>query len=319
MSFILLGNDIFITFAKQFIVSHTYINKADRQGMRQITTQDSEQYNSIDNDLEISLFNRYIPIREPLSRIDRWILWICIDGDADIEVDFISQHVYKNEIRILFPNQIVSSVKQSEDFAIMYFAFSAKLLNDVLFQFPPKFIAYLKDDFPHLLTDQSVEKIRVGYFVLIKTKFEDKDNRCRREIVINLLRNFFLETYNKNLDAFSLNTHRRDRKTILFEMFSNMVIAHYHESREVAFYANKLYITPKYLSIVVKEFDGRTAKEWIDDYVIIEIKLLLRSTSLSIQEIAYEINFANQSFLCKYFKSHTGLSPMQYRLRGITQ
>ena len=72
-------------------------------------------------------------------------------------------------------------------------------------------------------------------------------------------------------------------------------------------------MTPKYLSLLVKNVSNRTAGEWIDNYVVLEAKALLSSSTLSIQEISDRLNFANQSFFGKYFKQHVGISPTEYR------
>ena len=88
---------------------------------------------------------------------------------------------------------------------------------------------------------------------------------------------------------------------------------YYKEERSLGFYAGKLCITPKYLSLISKDVSGRSAGEWIDQYVVLEAKTLLKSTRMSIQEIADVLNFANQSFFGKYFKHHTGISPKEYR------
>ena len=78
-------------------------------------------------------------------------------------------------------------------------------------------------------------------------------------------------------------------------------------------YAGKLCVTPKYLSLLVKNVSNRTAGEWIDNYVVLEAKALLSSSTLSIQEISDRLNFTNQSFFGKYFKQHVGISPTEYR------
>ena len=82
----------------------------------------------------------------------------------------------------------------------------------------------------------------------------------------------------------------------------------------MSFYARQLNITPKYLSSVVKEVSGKTAAKWIDESVILEAKSLLKYSGMSIQEIAYCLNFPNQSFFGKYFRSHTGMTPSAYRM-----
>lgn len=87
----------------------------------------------------------------------------------------------------------------------------------------------------------------------------------------------------------------------------------FKRERAVAFYAGKLFVTPKHLSAVLKEVSDKTAGEWIDQRVILEAKVLLRSTGLNIQEISAMLNFANQSFFGKYFRHLTGMSPRDYR------
>ena len=76
---------------------------------------------------------------------------------------------------------------------------------------------------------------------------------------------------------------------------------HFKENKDVAFYADKLCITSKYLTMVIKETSGKSAKDWIVEYIILEIKALLKNTNLNIQEIAIKTNFANQSSLGRFF------------------
>ena len=79
------------------------------------------------------------------------------------------------------------------------------------------------------------------------------------------------------------------------------------------FYAEKLSITPKYMSTVIKQTSGKTAGDWIDDHVLLEAKALLKSTNMTILQISDELNFPSQSFFGKYFKRLTGVSPKEYR------
>ena len=79
------------------------------------------------------------------------------------------------------------------------------------------------------------------------------------------------------------------------------------------FYADKLHLTPKYLSKIIKEASGRSGPDWIDEYVILEAKNLLRYSKMTIKEIVFALNFPNASVFHKYFKAHTGLTPTDYR------
>ena len=103
------------------------------------------------------------------------------------------------------------------------------------------------------------------------------------------------------------------RRTGYVKDFMTLLHEHHRTERSVSFYASRLYISPKYLSQLIKESTGRTAAEWIDEYVILEAKNLLRFSGKNVQQIAYELNFANQSAFGKYFKHLTGMSPTQYQ------
>ena len=89
--------------------------------------------------------------------------------------------------------------------------------------------------------------------------------------------------------------------------------ADFKEERRVGWYAQQLCITPKYLSETIKQMSHRTPNEWIDHYVLIEIRVLLKNTTKSIKEITMEMNFPTQSFLGKFFREHMGMSPSDYR------
>lgn len=104
-----------------------------------------------------------------------------------------------------------------------------------------------------------------------------------------------------------------NRRTNYVHDFMELLYRHHKQERSVAFYAEKLFITPKYLSLIIKEATGRTAAEWIDEYVILEAKNMLRFSRKNIQQIAYDLNFSNQSSFGKYFKNLTGMSPSSYQ------
>ena len=107
-----------------------------------------------------------------------------------------------------------------------------------------------------------------------------------------------------------------DRAEEYFKQFTHLLGEHYRTERSVGFYARQLCITPKYLTTLIKRISGLSVSEWIDNYVIIAAKTLLKYSTMSIQEIAYYLNFPNQSFFGSYFKRNTGMSPSQYKAQN---
>ena len=106
-----------------------------------------------------------------------------------------------------------------------------------------------------------------------------------------------------------------NRAVEYFRQFTELLGEHYKHERSVGFYARQLCITPKYLTTLIKRISGKSVSEWIDNYVILEAKTLLKYSNMGVQEIAYYLNFPNQSFFGSYFKRNAGMSPSQYKAK----
>jgi len=153
----------------------------------------------------------------------------------------------------------------------------------------------------------------ISFFELLKNMAQAKDHRFRLEVARYLTLAFL---YGAG-DFHPLMDNRKiSHQETLLENFLNLVRTHHKEERELKFYAQKMSISPKYLSKIIKETSGRPANDWIDDHVALEAKALLKSTNINIQQISEELNFPSQSFFGKYFKRVTGMSPSEYKGKG---
>lgn len=266
-----------------------------------------------DDDINISLNSNSIPIENRLAKSGRCIVCYCLKGWANMEVNLVKHLFAESEILVLFPNQIVEQTDVSDNFSVMYFSISPNVLQEVCFRFPPDFLVFLRKNFYYKVSADLLQGEQVR-FAMIQQKIQDIENFCRREIVMNLLRIYFLELYNKlRRSKLGKSTSNNNRKSELYEEFSNLVMDNYQTNRDVHFYAEKLNISSKYLSMITSEITGFGAKQWIDDYVILELKIRIKASQENIQKIADDLNFADQAFLCKYFKMRTGISPSEYR------
>ena len=145
---------------------------------------------------------------------------------------------------------------------------------------------------------------------MLRSAASDVENPYRLQVIENLIRTLFYGGISK---FHKMESDSVSYKNSIVERYIELVQTHYREERIIGFYADKLCITPKYLSKLVKEYTGRSAGEWIENYVILEARAMLQSSDMTIQQIASSLNFPNQSFFGKYFKRATGLSPKQYR------
>jgi AraC family transcriptional regulator, transcriptional activator of pobA len=267
---------------------------------------------NIDDDFYILLQYNDLPIDFSPSRINHCLVCVCLAGYAEIEVDLRSYSFETNDIIVVFPGQILACNEKSTDFSLSYFSFSNQLIDDILYRFPTEFIEFLRESVKYHLPEVEKDSMLTEYFAILFSKFCDTCNACRREIIKNLVHNFYLDLYNKVIACSEILPRQRKHKKELQEEFFHLVKTHTN-NREVAFYAGKLCITPKYLSIITKESTGTSAKELIDKFAITELKLRLRSSSTQLKEIAAQLNYPCEAFLCKYFKRHTGITPSHYR------
>ena len=144
--------------------------------------------------------------------------------------------------------------------------------------------------------------------------YKEREHTFRLPMFKNCLQNFLMDIYDKTKAQF---LHHRSGNTIrqeeLLEKFIHLVFQHSSTRRDVQFYADQLCITTRYLSSILQDLTGHTPKDLIDSRCIQEIKMLLRTTNLTMQEIALRLNFPDQSFFSRYFKKNTGMTPAEYR------
>ena len=109
------------------------------------------------------------------------------------------------------------------------------------------------------------------------------------------------------------SSNASSRAKLTFEAFLKLVADYHTTERGMAFYAEKLCLTPKYLSKLIKQVSGKSGPEWISSFVVIEAKNMLKYSEMPVKEIVYRLNFPNSSVFYKFFKAHTGMTPTEYR------
>lgn len=137
------------------------------------------------------------------------------------------------------------------------------------------------------------------------------DNPHRLEAAQNLIRAFFLSMPQLKKSPGIAKSHKDE----LMYRFLNVLRNNFRSERTIDFYAKSLSLSSKHLSKVVKQASGRTVHDWIDEYVTIEAKALLRSTDMTVSQVADALNFASQPLFSKFFRRTTGLNPSQVHRR----
>lgn len=251
-----------------------------------------------------------------LVKMESGAIMFCFKGEAEITVDLKQYHIVPNTNMMILPNSIFSLVSSSKDFQVDYFAYSDEMFKAACFRLDPPFLHFLKENACHTHTLKEALRSITGLIESTSAIYTDTSNRFRETIAQNLLQIFFLDTYDKVQRLFTPEQiEGSNRKDELFKKFINLVHTHCVTQRDVAFYAEQLCISTRYLSAITKQMGKDSAKEIIDEFLILELKVALQSTGLSLKEIAEKYRFPDQSFFGRYFKKHTGMSPKEYRAK----
>lgn len=282
------------------VVSLAQLNEGDAENMlaQKLIFSDEKQ-------------NEFQIFRHPL-RLDFITVGFCLQGEAKVEINLQSYDIRKNDIIFLLPGYIVQPLAKSDDFVGKSLFFDPDFIESGDVRRFPVFLEI--KEFPRIsLSDDEIAIVLEFYSFLRKQYNSRIDQVYRKEIMKKLLMAFLYEVGAIFQNNKPVEPSKMSRKEEILKSFIRLVSIHYRKERSVSFYAGQLCLTPKYLSTTVKEISHKTVVEWINAAVVLESKALLRSSQMTVQQIADVLNFPNPSFFGRFFKRHTGMTPKEYK------
>lgn len=257
-----------------------------------------------------------LPANSKPAYIGEGFAALCTGGSAVVEVFSESCRISKNDLIVILPLQLVSIRNVSEDFSITFFKVSKDMFMEIMSGIclmTPDFFFYMRKHFRYRLQKGEAERF-LHFCGLIDFRVSGKKMIYRKESTMHLLRVFYWDFYVYfKEDAEGRKSFRFTHKEKIAFKFAMLIIEHHKTSREVAFYADKLCISPKYLTMIMQDVNGQSARDCIAEYVVVEMKALLRNAELDIKDLVRKTGFPNQSTLSSFFRRHTGMSPSEYR------
>ena len=267
----------------------------------------------LDGDLLLLDHISAIPFPKEPRRMNFILIALCTGGKVSYTMDTQQQEVCPGDILIAGERQVVQDIQPSADIDGLCFIVSVKFFHEIIQNVGDVSALFLfSRSHPVLRLKERDQQIFKEYFTVIRSKIQNDANHFRKDLIRTLLLAMFYDLSNV-IYHFQQTTAPQSRADVIFTQFIRLVEENCKQIRRVSWYAQQLGITPKYLSESVKNASRRTPNQWIDNYVTLELRLLLKNTAKSIKDITEEMNFPNQSFLGKYFKEHVGMSPSEYR------
>ncbi len=257
-------------------------------------------------------------MRHPM-RMEGLSFVLSLRGEVTVDMDTSTVTVKPNTLLCLTKGKVLSLREIStDDYEACVFIVSDAFLESLNFDVNViSSVTFDPDRLPVLSMSQGDMELLLRYFDLMRYNTVENADPV---FIKGISRNLFaaavyqvLQLVNKyEGESESEQPENVSRSHHYVREFMRLVQAHHRYHRCVSYYAEKLFLSPKYLSHIIKKATSRSAAEWIDHFVILEAKNLLRYSGKNIQQVAYELNFTNQSSFGKYFKHLTGMSPTQF-------
>jgi len=241
---------------------------------------------------------------------------MCIRGKAEMRINLREFELTDNTILTIFPEQIIEVIHGSDDLLLEILFFSFDFVSDL-----PRTNNYDLGEHisKHPCVKVSEEEMQdlLEFHTFIAKQYNRKDIHnlvLREHIIRGLLYSLFARIgsiyMTKNV---GMNMQPSSHQEELVERFLQLLKTHHKEERSVAFYADKMFLTSKYLSTTIKKITGKSISTWVNFAVMMQAKVLLKTTDLTVTQISEDLNFPNPSFFGRLFKKNTGLTPMEYR------
>lgn len=257
--------------------------------------------------------NQLLITRQPYRLMEGRIMFLW-KGEADINLNLRKRHLKAPMAVLLSPGTVGEIVDFSSDYDFTMLAFRNDFMEsfrreEILQIYRQRWLCLcipLQDE-----EQQRIEKICDLFWDIIHDS--PLPEKIVKEMILLLLNQ--VDTYRKRYlaEEHPPVSHREE----IFNRFIDLVNEYAIRERKIAFYADKLCLTPHYLSSLIRETGRQTVMDWINLAVIQEAKLLLHHSDLQITQIADRLNFPNASFFCKYFRRLTGMSPNEYRRKNM--
>lgn len=272
----------------------------------------------MDNDLIIIDGLKEIPAGQGSLQIDMMIVIMCLKGRMQLDINDTTFKAGASDLIVCPPNVYVGNYMMSPDFDAKIVCLSYRALQHLLHVNKQMWnmILYLSKN-PVFHIDTYKRELLEQYHSLALMKHEHPEVPFYKESMECLFLAMFHELcsviYETMPDESSPESLTMKQGDVLMRRFVRLVADSHGKERSVAFFADKLCITPKYLSTVCKASSGKTALEWIHEYAMEVIVQRLKYSEQTIKEIADDLQFPNISFFGKFVKSHLGVSPSAFR------
>lgn len=261
-----------------------------------------------------ALFEHSIHLNHP-QILDGIAFVFCVKGEARVKINLTEHWVYQNTVLVAVQNSIIQVLEQSDDLKVEFLFFTFDFISNIRLSTQLGYIIKAVEEQTCLYVNDDTFADLLDVHRLIVKQYQ-KHIAYREEVIKNFLYALIYQILQLYATDRTDNTSKaRNRKEDIHMRFMALLFEYYKTERSVQFYADKMSLTTKYFARIIKETSGKPVSEWIDEMVIMAAKALLKSSDMTVAQIADELEFANASFFGTYFRKRVGITPLQYRVK----
>lgn len=250
-------------------------------------------------------------LNEPFF-FDGSIFIICLKGSGVIRINYKNYELRTNSVLTVFPKQIVETIQKTDDYLIEILFISSSFIAELPFHNYSILYKITKNPCVQVAKKDMFDLLEL-HALVVKYNYET-DNYFRKQMITGLLYTLVMKISTLYTKEFQADKERKiSRQEELTEKFFVLLLNNETNERQVSYYAEKLFLTPKYLSGMIKKETGYPIQNWINEVILLHAKNLLKTTPDSILEISEKLNFPTPSSFIHFFKLHLGMTPLKYR------
>lgn len=236
---------------------------------------------------------------------------IVMEGEADIIVNLRTYHLQKGMLLVNTPESVMQMKRKEGHLDIQAIHISDEMVAAALGKDSVQFFRQRMNAFVTMLSDE-YRTLLLSFFDSLWLSLHCDAKRCREGQIASIFQ-LVIHLYATAEEGTENGGSQDNHNIYVLNQFLDLVNKNCHEHRDLDFYADKICLSKQYLSSIISDVSRQTAKEWIEEATITRIKVLLRHSDMSLNEISSKMSFPEPSHFSRYFKRLTCMTPAEYR------
>ena len=262
--------------------------------------------------MNIYPINGSIKLEAPI-RSNNYHLIVLSAGEMTVDINFRVFNMKNCSSLHISAEEYIREISASKDISGFHLIFSPEFQTEMRTTRKSPISIQLKKEFPYQeFTEDEYDFIITSIHRLMRYA-EDSTHHYQSIVIKNEVQSMLLNISNKRRKQHGYIMDNANHQEVIRERFKNLVEGHCDQQHNVRWYANAMFISPDYLSKIIREYDGTSARAWINASIIEKAKFLMMQSDLTLKEISDKLNFPDQSSFGRFFKNNTGQSPKEYR------